>query len=170
VTQHHDLESVVAPEVDTAEEMPTPATAIGSPWSDFRHAMGLYVAVALGSVIGAVLRAIASLVILHHLGPTFPWGTLFANITGSFVIGFYAALTGPDGRVFAGARQRQFVMTGICGGYTTFSVFSLETLRLLQIGNLTAAALNVGVSIISWLAAVWLGYVLATRLNRLRRS
>jgi CrcB protein len=103
-------------------------------------------------------------------GPAFPWGTLFVNVTGSLAIGFYAALAGPDGRLFAGTRQRQFVMTGICGGYTTFSVFSLETLRLAQSGNLSAAGLNIALSIFGSLAAVWLGHGLGTRLNRLKGS
>lgn len=58
-------------------------------------------------------------------------------------------------------------MTGFCGGFTTFSVFSLETLRLAADGDLRMAALNVGISVISWLAAAWLGHALAARLNRL---
>jgi CrcB protein len=128
----------------------------------------LYASVIAGSVIGGVLRALASIVINGALG-AFPWATLFVNVTGSFAIGFYATLTAPEGRLFAGPRQRQFVMTGICGGYTTFSMFSLETLRLVQAGNMTAAGLNVGISIVAWLAAVWLGHALAGRLNRLRR-
>ena len=94
----------------------------------------LYLAVALGSAIGGSLRWLASELIHAWSGAGFPWGTLFVNVTGSLAIGFYAALAGPDGRLLAGARQRQFVMTGICGGYTTFSVFSLETLRLAQAG------------------------------------
>jgi CrcB protein len=133
----------------------------------------LYASVIAGSVIGGVLRALASIVINGALGAfpwaTLPWATLFVNVTGSFAIGFYATLTAPEGRLFAGPRQRQFVMTGICGGYTTFSMFSLETLRLVQAGNMTAAGLNVGISIVAWLAAVWLGHALAGRLNRLRR-
>jgi CrcB protein len=130
----------------------------------------LYAVVALGSVIGGVLRATASLAIHAHLGSGFPWGTLFANVTGSFAIGFYATLSGPEGRIFAGTRQRQFVMTGICGGYTTFSVFSLETFQLARAGDLAAAGVNVVLSVVTWLAAVWFGHVLATRLNRLRGS
>lgn len=126
--------------------------------------------VAFGSAIGGVLRAIASLVIQADTGPDFPWSTLFVNVTGSLAIGFYATLTGPDGRLFAGSHQRQFVMTGICGGYTTFSVFSLETMTLAQDGDLPSAALNVGVSIVGWLVAVWLGFILATGLNRLKGS
>ena len=139
-------------------------------WHRIRHAAARYGLVALGSVIGGVLRAIASLAIHAHMEAGFPWGTLFVNVTGSFAIGFYATLTGPEGRLLVGSRQRQFVMTGICGGYTTFSVFSLETFRLLQAGDLPSAGLNVGVSVVGWLAAVWLGHRLAMGLNRLKGS
>jgi CrcB protein len=97
-------------------------------------------------------------------------GTLFVNVLGSFTIGFYATLAGPDGRVFAGSRSRQFVMTGICGGFTTFSMFSLETFDLLRDGRPLAAGLNVGISVTAWLAAVWLGHMAASRLNRLKGS
>ncbi len=72
--------------------------------------------------------------------------------------------------MFASARQRQFVMTGFCGGYTTFSTFSLETFRLLHAGKLQAAYTNIGLSVVAWLVAVWLGYRLANRLNRLKGS
>jgi protein CrcB len=65
----------------------------------------------------------------QHIGQTFPIGTLIVNVTGSFVIGFFATLTAPDGRVFVSSDARQFVMTGLCGGYTTFSSFSLQTLN-----------------------------------------
>ena len=132
-----------------------------------RQAVVLYGLVALGAVIGGVLRALASSGAVALFGTGFPWGTLFVNVAGSFLIGFYADLTGPDGRVFAGTRQRQFVMTGVCGGFTTFSVFSLETIRLIQSGNMAYAAVNIGVSVVAWLVAVWLGHLLATRLNRL---
>lgn len=130
----------------------------------------LYFAVALGSVIGSVLRALSSMAGAVLFGTGFPIATLFVNVVGSFVIGFYAALTGPDGRVFAGPRYRHFVMTGICGGFTTFSMFSLETLRLVQGGHVFAAGVNIGISVLSWLMAVFLGYALASRLNRLRGS
>jgi CrcB protein len=123
--------------------------------------------VALGTVIGGVLRALASVAAVALLGPGFPWGTLFVNVVGSFIIGFYARLTAPDGRILAGTRQRQFVMTGICGGFTTFSVFSLETFRLAANGNLAMAGVNIAVSIATWLGAVWLGHRLASRVNRL---
>jgi len=85
----------------------------------------------------------------------------------TFIIGFYATLTSPDGRLFVSPRQRQFVMVGICGGYTTFSAFSLETLRLVQSGDIRAASLNLSVSVVGWMTAVWLGHALAARFNRL---
>jgi fluoride exporter len=128
----------------------------------------LYAAVAAGGVLGSLARYIAALVIPVVSG--FPWPTLFVNITGSFIIGFYATLSGPDGRLFASARQRQFVMTGFCGGYTTFSSFSLETVRLLRAGEKHTALLYIGISVVTWLVAVWLGHTLAARLNRLKGS
>jgi len=128
----------------------------------------LYACVATGCVIGSVARYLATLALQSI--PGLPWATLLVNVTGSFIIGFYATLSGPDGRLFASAQQRQFVMTGICGGYTTFSSFSLETFRLLHSGNIAAALMNIAVSVVGWLVAVWLGHVLANRLNRLKGS
>jgi len=136
-------------------------------WQNFRDATGSYVSVALGSIVGGVARYLVSVVFLSQFGSGFPWGTLFVNVTGSFIIGFYAALTGPDGRLFVSPRQRQFVMVGICGGYTTFSAFSLETLRLVQSGDVRAASLNLLISVVGWMTAVWLGHAMAARLNRL---
>ena len=122
---------------------------------------------ALGSIVGAVARFLVSVLFVSQFGDGFPWGTLFVNVTGSFVIGFYAALTGPDGRLFVSARQRLFVMVGICGGYTTFSAFSLETLRLVQSGKVQTALVYLVVSAVTWIASVWIGHALAARLNRL---
>jgi len=132
------------------------------------NAAVLYGYVAAGSVLGGVARYLLSLLI--QLIPGFPWATLFVNVTGSFIIGFYSTLSGPDGRLFASVRQRQFVMTGFCGGYTTFSTFSLETFTLLQGGLVQTALLNIAVSVVTWLVAVWIGHALASRLNRLQGS
>jgi len=133
----------------------------------FRNTITLYCVVALGTAIGGTLRAVASLGMTALMGPGFPWSTLFVNVVGSFVIGLYAALAGPDGRIFSDTHQRHFIMTGICGGFTTFSVFSLETVQLAQSGEVFLAGVNVGISIAAWLVAAWLGHALASRLNRL---
>lgn len=132
------------------------------------HTANLYAWVIAGSILGGLARHLVSLVL--DTGPGFPWATLFINIGGSLIIGFYATITGPDGRLIARPQHRQFVMTGFCGGYTTFSAFSLETFRLFH-GNMKYTALAyVGASLVSWLLAVWLGHFLASRLNRLKRS
>ena len=136
-------------------------------WQTLWDKTGSYISVALGSIVGAVARFLVSVLFVSQFGDGFPWGTLFVNVTGSFIIGFYAALTGPDGRLFVSARQRLFVMVGICGGYTTFSAFSLETLRFVQSGNAHTALIYLLVSAVTWIASVWLGHALAARLNRL---
>jgi fluoride exporter len=121
-----------------------------------------------GSAIGGVLRYGLSGWASTHVSETFPIGTMIVNVTGSFVIGFFAALTGPDGRVFASSDARQFVMTGICGGYTTFSSFSLQTLNLANDGEWLLAGVNIVASVVLCLFAVWLGFVAATALNQLK--
>ena len=128
----------------------------------------LYACVASGGMLGSVARYLVSLLIPSLFA--FPLATLFVNVTGSFVIGFYSTLSGPDGRLFASTRQRQFVMTGFCGGYTTFSAFSLETFRLLHGRMAGTALLYIAVSVVTWLVAVWVGHRLAKRLNRLKGS
>jgi CrcB protein len=128
-------------------------------------AVRLYIAVGLGSGFGAVARYLVSLALL---GQGFPWATLTVNVVGSFLIGFYATLTEPDGRLFARPATRQFVLAGFCGGFTTFSIFSFETLRLAEAGRTALALTNVMVSVVLWLAAVWVGWKLGERLNRLK--
>jgi fluoride exporter len=128
----------------------------------------LYMAIALGSAIGGSARWFASELLHDRLGTGFPWGTLFVNVTGSMLIGFYAALAGPEGRLLSSPGQRQFVMAGLCGGYTTFSIFSLETVHLANTGHIDLAGIHVGVSVIAWLFAVWVGFALGTRFSRLR--
>ena len=140
----------------------------GAAKSSVRNGAILYVCVAVGGMLGSLARYLASLLI--PAVSEFPFATLFVNITGSFIIGFYGTLSGPDGRLFASTRQRQFVMTGFCGGYTTFSAFSLDTFRLVHGGMTKMAFSNIAVSVVTWLLAVWLGHVLASRLNGLKGS
>ena len=140
----------------------------GKTSSQRRQSSILYAWVAAGAVLGGFTRYLVAL--LLATGSGFPWSTLFINVTGSFIIGFYATLTGPDGRVFAKVQHRQSVMTGFCGGYTTFSTFSLETFKLLHAGMAGTALANVLASVVCWLVAVWLGHRLASRLNRLKGS
>lgn len=128
--------------------------------------MILYVIVALGGIVGSLLRWAVGLA-LPSPADALPWGTFLANASGCLVIGFYNTFTGPEGRVFVGPRVRQFVMTGICGGYTTFSGFSLETFQFLFTGDGRPAVIYLVLSLASWLAAVWFGHVLASRLSRL---
>ena len=128
----------------------------------------VYLAVGLGAAIGSGARAAVSLGLHQALAADFAWGTLTVNVLGSFLIGLYAALTGPDGRLMAGPATRQFVLAGFCGGFTTFSIFSLETLLFVAERRIAVAALYVGVSVVLWLVAVWLGHRLGTRLNRLK--
>ncbi|CAK0748880.1 Fluoride-specific ion channel FluC [Azospirillaceae bacterium] len=125
-----------------------------------------YLLVALGSAVGGTLRYWLSGQIANWIGQSFPWGTLVINVSGSFIIGFFATLTGTDGRVFVPGEWRQFVMVGICGGYTTFSSFSYQTLTLAQDGEWLEAGLNIGLSVVLCLVGVWLGAVGAMALNK----
>jgi CrcB protein len=129
--------------------------------------MQLYLLIALGGALGSVLRFWLNGVVAMHW-ETFPMGTLVINITGSFVIGFFSTLTGPDGRWFVPANGRLFFMTGVCGGYTTFSSFSLQTLTLTQDGEWLKAGGNIVGSVTLCLVAVWLGHALAAAINQLR--
>jgi fluoride exporter len=127
-----------------------------------------YFWVMLGSALGGAARFFVSGFAAQHIGETFPFGTLIVNVTGSFVIGFFATLTAPDGRIFVGTDARHFVMAGICGGYTTFSSFSLQTLNLARDGERLLAGANIVFSVVFCLLAVWSGFVAANALNQLR--
>ncbi len=125
-----------------------------------------YLWVALGGALGSVARYWLSGVVARQIGETFPWGTILVNVSGSLVIGFFATLTGPDGRILVPASFRQqFFMLGVCGGYTTFSSFSLQTLNLVEDGQWLPAAVNIVLSVVACLVAVWLGHLVAVALN-----
>ena len=125
-------------------------------------------AVALGGAAGSLARYWMAELFAAFGMSAIPWATLAANVSGSFLIGLIAALTGPDGRVLVAPDVRLFWMVGVCGGYTTFSSFSLQTLTLAQRGEWGKAGLNVALSVVLCLLAVWLGYLAAAWLNRLR--
>jgi len=129
-----------------------------------------YIWIIVGGAIGTAARYAASSYIANAFGQTFPWGTILVNVTGSFIIGFFATLTGPDGRVLAPGDVRQFVMVGFCGGYTTFSSFSLQTLNLAQDGEFARAGLNIVLSVALCLFSVWLGHVAAMAVNAVKGS
>jgi CrcB protein len=127
-----------------------------------------YILLALGGALGTLARYWVSGVVANAVGQTFPWGTILVNVTGSFVIGFFATLTGPDGRLLVGGSTRQFVMIGLCGGYTTFSSFSLQTLNLMNDGEWLYAGGNIAASVGLCLVSVWLGAVCASAINHLK--
>ena len=128
--------------------------------------MFVYLLIGVGSACGGMARYFFSGVVATLTGGAYPYGTLFVNVTGSAFIGFFATLTGTDGRLLVSSSARQLVMVGICGGYTTFSSFSLETLNLMRDGQWTAAGTNAVTSVVLCLLSVWLGSMAATALNR----
>ncbi len=121
-----------------------------------------------GGGLGSIARFALSGVVARCVGETFPWGTLLINVSGSFAIGLFAALTGSEGRWMAPATLRQFFMIGICGGYTTFSSFSLQTLTLAENGQWFKAGANAVLSLVLCLVAVWLGHVAAMAINSMK--
>jgi fluoride exporter len=127
-----------------------------------------YLWIAIGSALGGMARYWCAVWSASHMGELFPWGTLIVNVAGSFVIGFFGTLTGSDGRLPVGAEARLFVMVGFCGGFTTFSSFSLQTLLLLREGDWMRAGGNVVGSVALCMLAVWLGHLAAASLNQLK--
>jgi CrcB protein len=122
--------------------------------------MGAWVAVAVGGAIGSVGRFWLAGAMAALTGPRFPWGTLLINMLGSFIIGLVAGATLTPARVGMHPDIRIFLMTGICGGFTTFSAFSLQTLELMQAGE-TVPALGYALgSVVMCVIATWCGWLL----------
>jgi CrcB protein len=119
-----------------------------------------WLAVALGGALGSLARFWLTGAMGVLTGPRFPWGTLLINVLGSFVIGLVAGVTLTPVRVAMHPDMRVFLMVGICGGFTTFSAFSLQTLELLQSGDTWPAAGYVVGSVLFCIAAAWLGWLL----------
>ena len=128
-----------------------------------------YLVIGLGGALGSMLRfGIGTLIDSSVQKTIFPWGTIVVNITGCFVIGFFATVSSTDGRWMIPTLWRTFIMIGILGGYTTFSSFTLQTLTLAQAGQLGGAVANVLISVVLCLAGVWLGALLAGWINQMR--
>lgn len=128
-----------------------------------------YLWIAIGGGLGGVGRYWLNGVISTRF-ETFPMGTLAVNVVGSFIIGVFAALTMPEGRMSSEGRAfaTQFVMIGICGGFTTFSSFSLQTINLLRDREWLYAGGNILLSVAVCLVATWLGYLLGAALASMK--
>jgi len=127
--------------------------------------MMLYFWIFLGAGLGGVARFAVSAAVAQQWGESFPLGTLIVNVSGSFVIGFFATLVSPEGLFSANTTARHFVTTGILGGYTTYSAFSLQTLNLMRGGQWVYAGTYVGGTLVLCFAAVLLGHVCALALG-----
>lgn len=123
-----------------------------------------YALVATGGALGSVARLALSDFISRRLGEALPWGTILVNVLGSLVIGVLGAITLPTARFSPETRTwiTQFLMIGICGGFTTFSSFSLQTFKLLQKGDWLLAGGNIFLSVLLCLVATALGFGLGT--------
>lgn len=128
-------------------------------------ALRVYLAVGCGAAFGSLLRYLAGILIVSVMGLSALWATSFVNVLGSFIIGLFAALTAPDGRLLVSPAGRQFVMGGICGGFTTFSAMSLDAFILLLQGDIPLAALYLVLVVVLSLVAAWVGHMVAMRLN-----
>ena len=117
--------------------------------------MRLSLLVLLGSAIGGLARFWLGIWSVAWFGQSFPWGTLGINVLGSFVIGL-AATALP----IASSASRAFIMVGLCGGFTTFSAYSLQSLELLSASRLAAALAYMAGSVLACLAATALGWSL----------
>jgi CrcB protein len=149
----------------------TPATKIASVARNGQFDMTAYLYIAAGGALGSVARYWMAGAIDGRLNAgfphmAFPWGTVLVNIAGSFAIGIFAAMAAGESRWGLSDSARLFLMVGICGGFTTFSSFSLQTLGLLREGLLLRAGGNVAVSVLVCLAATWAGAALMQALGR----
>ena len=122
--------------------------------------MILYLWIAIGSALGGCLRYALGRAMVTN-STSFPWSTLLINFLGSFVIGFFGTLTLTGSRFAVPETVRLFIMVGICGSFTTFSSFSLQTFDLIRAGDWGRAVANVVLSVLLCLGAVALGHMAA---------
>lgn len=127
--------------------------------------MRTYLIVAIGGAIGTVFRAFLSSTLPSLTGTALPWPTIIINIVGSFVIGYVAMLTAADSRFAASPELRAFILVGVCGGFTTFSSFSQQTVDLIRDGRPLSALLNIGLSVAICLLSTTAGYTAATTIR-----
>jgi len=123
--------------------------------------MNHFIAIAAGGAVGALLRFSVSTGIYNLLGRGFPYGTLTVNVLGCWLMGFLSVFMLER---FASVEWRAALLIGLLGAFTTFSTFSLETLNLIENGELNKALLNIFISISLCLFATWLGMLLAKQL------
>lgn len=141
---------------------PAPRSMRAGSLRELRARMAPHLAISLGALLGAPARFVVAGWAAQRWGTNFPIGTLLINITGSLVLGFYLTLV--TERFSGRPLTRLFVTTGFLGSYTTFSTFSVETLRLLERGDPAGACINAAASLLLTLAAVITGMLAARAL------
>ncbi len=124
--------------------------------------MNQTLAIAAGGAFGAVARFWVSTGVYQWLGRSFPFGTLAVNVLGSFAMGLLAILLVE--RLSLGPEWRAMILIGFLGAFTTFSTFSFETLNLIEAGSFGKAGLNMAVSVIACVLAVWAGVIAGRQL------
>jgi CrcB protein len=124
------------------------------------NGLATYAWVAVGGGLGSMARFWMTGWVAEWADGRFPWGTLLINSLGSLVIGVVAGLTLTPARIGWHPDVRIFLMAGVCGGFTTFSAFSLQSVELIQGGDVGAAFFYVAASVVLCLAATWAGMLL----------
>lgn len=124
-----------------------------------------YLWIALGGALGSVARHWFSTFALARWGGAFPWGTLLINVSGSLLIGIVA---GHNHGWLAGENTRKFLMIGVCGGFTTFSAFSLQALELAQKGEWSRVSIYIIASVALCVLGAWGGWLLGSGFNPTR--
>lgn len=127
----------------------------------------IYWYIAVGGAVGSVARYALSAAVQQRAAGVFPWGTLLINVTGSLLIGFATQYFSESATL--SSETRALLTTGLLGGYTTFSAFSYETVRLVEDGNYRAAALYVGASVLLSIVVATIGIAAARELLAMRR-
>jgi fluoride exporter len=130
------------------------------------NTLSSYLAVMVIGAFGCGARMWMSFFFSDKYGPAFPVGTLVVNVLGCFIIGLFAGVTRTDGGLMVHPIVRQAVMIGFLGGFTTFSSFGLQTIALFNDGEWGLGALNIVLSVLLCLVAVWIGQVIALQVVR----